>query len=168
MAGQSARGSKRVPPAAGHVKCRRVTVKCAPPQKGRGNRRSGFRRPDGTPAGTVNQLARKYLAGTPCVSIRTLDERAIGAALVSRRVCSRRRINSTGVVNVFQGLCDRIAFFDMRHILGARFPARAYYQTCCRDGGQLHELTSCDLTQSTLLTLLIKIRCPVLFRASVY
>lgn len=39
-------------------------------------------RPDDTPAIRVDEFAREYLTGTPCVAIRSLNERAVRTSLV--------------------------------------------------------------------------------------
>lgn len=109
------------------------------------------RRPDGAPALGINEFAREYLAWPPFVAIRALYQRTVCTVLVCSRIGPLCRINTAGVVNIFQRLCDRIAFLNFRHVLGIGFVARPYQATRCRNSRQLNELASCNFTQGNLL-----------------
>jgi len=74
---------------------------------------SGFRSPNRTPPGSGNSFARENLARAPGFTISTLNQCAIGASLVGRRIGSCTRINSRRIVRVFHCLRHRIVFRNL-------------------------------------------------------
>jgi len=125
----------------------------APPVTGRGYGSLCFWRPDGAPAGIFDELAGEDLAGPPLIAVVPLNQRTVCAILIRGGICPGCGVDGACVVRVLEGLRNRIAFLDPRHVLRFGVFAGADHQTSCRDGGQLHELTSCDLAQGNLLNI---------------
>ena len=64
--------------------------------------KSGFRRPDGTPAGSVNELTREYLAWPPLIAVRALNQCAIRTVLLCGRIGPHGWINGGGIMDILQ------------------------------------------------------------------